>query len=83
MFWQKQQGKGSAILRWKNDTQILDFYHTEYKPRELFTCGIKENYSLFNLLLSLTCLNTSYNILQRKMTALNSDQHKTIYLVRV
>jgi len=73
MFWQKQQGKCSVILRCKNDMQILDFYHTKYHHRELFTSGIKENYALFNLLLSLTSLSTSHLSLQGKMTALNSD----------
>jgi len=53
--------------------QILDFYHTKYHHRELFTSGIKENYALFNLLLSLTSLSTSHLSLQGKMTALNSD----------
>lgn len=57
MFWQKQKGKGSVILRWKNDTQILNFYHTEYEHRELFTSGIKDNYALLNLHLSLTSSN--------------------------
>lgn len=65
-------------MRCKNDTQILDFYHTEYQHRELFTSGIKENYTLFNLLLSLTSLNISCIILQDKMSALNSAQDKII-----
>lgn len=80
MFWQKQKGKGSVILRWKNDTQILDFYHTEYEHRELFTSGIKDNYALLNLHLSLTSSNMPCIILQGKM---NSNQDKNIYLVKV
>lgn len=83
MFCQKQQGKGSVILRCKNDTQILDFHHTEYHHRELFTSVIKENCTLFNLLFSLASLNTSCIIFQGKTKALNSDQDKTIYIVKL
>lgn len=83
MFCQKQQEKSIVILRCKNDTQILDFYRTEYHHRELFTSVIKENCTLFNLLFSLASLNTSRIIFRGKMKALNSDQDKTIYVVKL
>lgn len=83
MFCQKQQGKSSAILRCKNDAQILDFYHTEYHHRELYTSVTNEKYALFNLLSGLASLNTSCIIFQGKMKPLNSDQDKIIYVVKL